>query len=89
VVLQCRPAVGDRRAAPGAARRVRNPGCGVGSAGGARVPGSRTRTGAVDGGMAQPVAGVPGVAARVDQPQLRGACGPTWSRTWAASRSRP
>jgi hypothetical protein len=73
VVLQRRPAVGDGRAAPGAARRVRNPGCGLGGDGGAHVPGGRTGAGAADGGMAQPVAGVAGVAARVDQPRLRGA----------------
>jgi hypothetical protein len=49
VVLQRRPAVGGGRAAPGAARRVRNPGCSVGGAGGARVPDGRTGAGAVDG----------------------------------------
>ena len=56
----------------GAARRVRDPGGGLGGSGGARVPRGRTGAGAVDGRMAQPVAGVTGVAARLDQPRLRG-----------------
>ena len=73
MVLQRRPAVGGRGTAPGAARRVHHPGGGGRGAGGARVPGRRPGAGAVDGGVAQPVAGVAGVAARVDQPQLRGA----------------
>src|SRR6185312_9352165 len=72
VVFQRRPAVGGWRTAPGAARRVRNQGGGGRGAGGTHSP-AEPGAGADDGGLAGPVAGVAGVAARVDRPELRGA----------------
>jgi hypothetical protein len=73
LVLQRRPAVRSRTAPAGTARRVPHPGGGGRGDTGARIPGRRPRAVADDGGVAAPVAGLAGVAARLDEPQLRGA----------------
>jgi hypothetical protein len=72
VVLHHRPAIDGGRAAASAARRLRDQGGSCRGAGCARVPGRRARAGAIDGGMAEPVAGVARVAACIHRSQLRG-----------------